>query len=111
MKPTELRLGKMIPPVVLPEGYCGKILLVSISVGEERLVVLRSGDLGTGRFSGTRRPRVGGLGLTERGWTNWAAPTSVLRRMDRSGSGAAATSSGPATGLRRGAREGRLPGL
>ena len=35
----------MIPPVVLPEGYRGKILLVSITVGAERLVVLRSGDL------------------------------------------------------------------
>lgn len=35
----------MIPSVVLPEGYRGKILLVSISVKKERAVVLRSGDL------------------------------------------------------------------
>ena len=45
MKSDKLRLEKMIPPVVLPEGYRGKILLVSISIGAERVVVLRSGDL------------------------------------------------------------------
>ncbi|MHB8909165.1 MAG: hypothetical protein ACYDAA_09855 [Syntrophales bacterium] len=45
MKPHEPKLETMIPPVVLPEGYCGKILLVSISVKKERVVVLRSGDL------------------------------------------------------------------
>ena len=38
-------MEKIIPPVVLPEGYCGKILLVSITVGSEQMVVLRSGDL------------------------------------------------------------------
>ena len=41
----ELRLEKIIPLVVLPEGYHGKILLVLISVNAERVVVLRSGDL------------------------------------------------------------------
>ena len=45
MKSDKLRLEKMIPTVVLPEGYRGKILLVSIAVGAERMVVLRSGDL------------------------------------------------------------------
>jgi hypothetical protein len=45
MKSDKLRLEKMIPSVVLPEGYRGKILLVSIAVGAERMVVLRSGDL------------------------------------------------------------------
>ena len=36
----------VIPPVILSEGYNGKILLVSISVDNiEKLVVLRSGDL------------------------------------------------------------------
>jgi hypothetical protein len=35
-----------IPPVILPEGYNGKILLVSISGdGLGNLVILRSGDL------------------------------------------------------------------
>ena len=38
--------GKKIPMVILPEGYNGKILLVSITgVGTEKMVVLRSGDL------------------------------------------------------------------
>jgi phosphoglycerate dehydrogenase-like enzyme len=37
---------KAIPPVILPEGYNGKILLVSISgKGIENSVILRSGDL------------------------------------------------------------------
>lgn len=45
MKSDNLHLEKRIPAVVLPEGYRGKILLVSITVGAERLVVLRSGDL------------------------------------------------------------------
>jgi hypothetical protein len=36
----------IIPPVILPEGYYGKILLVSVSgVGDEKAVILRSGDL------------------------------------------------------------------
>jgi D-3-phosphoglycerate dehydrogenase len=38
--------ARAIPPVILPEGYTGKILLVSISGdGLGNLVVLRSGDL------------------------------------------------------------------
>jgi hypothetical protein len=45
MKPIETRLETMIPPVILPEGYSGKILLVSVAVDKERVVVLRSGDL------------------------------------------------------------------
>lgn len=45
MNSGEWGLKKMIPAVVLPEGYRGKILLVSITVGTERMVVLRSGDL------------------------------------------------------------------
>ncbi len=45
MKPHEVRLEKMIPSVILPEGYRGKILLVSISYKKEHTVVLRSGDL------------------------------------------------------------------
>ena len=34
-----------IPLVMLPEGYRGKILLVSVTAGEENRVILRSGDL------------------------------------------------------------------
>jgi hypothetical protein len=40
------KAGKAIPAVILPEGYNGKILLVSVSGdGIENLVILRSGDL------------------------------------------------------------------
>ena len=36
----------LIPPVILPEGYNGKILLVSISSAAiDKTVILRSGDL------------------------------------------------------------------
>jgi hypothetical protein len=46
-KETKLKeAGKKIPMVILPEGYNGKILLVSIAgVGTEKMVILRSGDL------------------------------------------------------------------
>ena len=38
-------MGKRIPETVLPEGYNGKILLVSITgAGSEDCVVLRTGD-------------------------------------------------------------------
>jgi D-3-phosphoglycerate dehydrogenase len=38
--------GVLIPEVILPEGYSGKILLVSVSgEGIEKTVLLRSGDL------------------------------------------------------------------
>ena len=36
----------LIPPVILPEGYNGKILLVSVSSATtDKTVILRSGDL------------------------------------------------------------------
>ena len=39
-------MKKRIPEIILPEGYNGKILLVSVSgEGIEKSVVLRSGDL------------------------------------------------------------------
>jgi hypothetical protein len=46
-KETKLKeASKKIPMVILPEGYNGKILLVSIAgVGTEKMVILRSGDL------------------------------------------------------------------
>ncbi|MDA8124270.1 MAG: hypothetical protein M0009_03665 [Deltaproteobacteria bacterium] len=36
-------LAKIVPVVVLPEGYSGKIMLLSIVAGKESLLVLRSG--------------------------------------------------------------------
>ncbi|MBU0652398.1 MAG: hypothetical protein KKG96_05905, partial [Proteobacteria bacterium] len=38
-------LEEMIPMVILPDGYRGKILLVLIIRGETSMVALRSGDL------------------------------------------------------------------
>ena len=43
---SEKKIGKQIPKIILPEGYTGKILLVSVSGdGLEEMVILRSGDL------------------------------------------------------------------
>ena len=43
---SEKEIGKKIPKIIMPEGYTGKILLVSISGdGIEKSVILRSGDL------------------------------------------------------------------
>jgi len=64
MKPTQSRLEKMIPSVVLPEGYCGKILLVSISVKKERVVVLRSGDLWHREILRNTEAEIRALGLS-----------------------------------------------
>ncbi len=42
----EKEAGKTIPAAILPEGYAGKILLVSVTGdGIENMVILRSGDL------------------------------------------------------------------
>ena len=42
----EKKAADTIPAIILPEGYNGKILLVSISGdGVEEMVILRSGDL------------------------------------------------------------------
>jgi len=39
-------IRRLIPAVILPEGYTGKILLVSVSAdGIAEMVILRSGDL------------------------------------------------------------------
>ena len=43
---SEQDSNPLIPPVILPEGYNGKILLVSVSGAMiEKTVILRSGDL------------------------------------------------------------------
>ena len=55
----------MIPAVILPDGYRGKILLVLIAVGEESLVVLRSGDLWHREILRNTQAEVCGLGLKD----------------------------------------------
>ena len=64
MKSDKLRLEKMIPTVVLPDGYRGKILLVSISIGAERMVVLRSGDLWHREILRNTKAEIRALGLS-----------------------------------------------
>ncbi len=64
MKSDTLCLGKMIPAVVLPEGYRGKILLVSIAVGAEHVVVLRSGDLWHREILRNTEAEIRALGLS-----------------------------------------------
>jgi hypothetical protein len=65
MAPAKRRLEEMIPAVILPDGYRGKILLVSIAVGEESLVVLRSGDLLHRKILRNTEAEVLNLGLTD----------------------------------------------
>jgi len=55
----------MIPAVILPDGYRGKILLVLIALGEERLVALRSGDLWHREILRNTKAEVFKLGLTD----------------------------------------------
>src|SRR5512133_1797816 len=64
MKLAETRLENMIPAVILPEGYCGKILLVSIAVKKERVVVLRSGDLWHREILRNAEAEIRALGLS-----------------------------------------------
>jgi hypothetical protein len=64
MKPAETRLKTVIPSVILPEGYCGKILLVSIAVKKERIVVLRSGDLWHREILRNAEAEIRALGLS-----------------------------------------------
>lgn len=59
------KLEEMIPAVILPDGYRGKILLVLIAVGEESLVVLRSGDLWHREILRNTEAEVLRLGLTD----------------------------------------------
>jgi hypothetical protein len=63
---TEKRtLEEMIPTVVLPDGYRGKILLVLINARGESLVVLRSGDLWHREILRNTEEEVFNLGLTD----------------------------------------------
>jgi len=45
MESEKQGLEGMVPAVILPEGYRGKILLLSIVSGKDSMVALRSGDL------------------------------------------------------------------
>lgn len=58
-------LAEMIPAVLLPDGYRGKILLVLITVGDESLVALRSGDLWHREILRNTQAEVGNLGLKD----------------------------------------------
>jgi hypothetical protein len=58
-------LEEMIPAVILPAGYRGKILLVLVVVGEKSLVVLRSGDLWHREILRNTQAEVFGLGLKD----------------------------------------------
>jgi hypothetical protein len=65
MTSEKRRLEEMIPAVILPDGYRGKILLILIAVGEESLVVLRSGDLWHREILRNTEAEVFNLGLTD----------------------------------------------
>ena len=56
--------GKIIPPVILPQGYNGKILLMSVSggiIGD--IVILRSGDLWHSEILRETKEEIQDLGL------------------------------------------------
>jgi D-3-phosphoglycerate dehydrogenase len=56
--------AKTIPAVILPEGYKGKILLVSITGdGVEEMVILRSGDLWHREILRNTEQEIGNLGF------------------------------------------------
>jgi len=65
MKTDEDPLEKRLPAVVLTEGYCGKFLLVGVTVGERRLVLLRSGDLWHREILRSAEAEIRALGLSE----------------------------------------------
>jgi hypothetical protein len=59
------KMEGIIPAVILPDGYRGKILLVLVTLGEESLVVLRSGDLWHREILRNTEAEVCDLGLTD----------------------------------------------
>lgn len=56
-------LEATIPAVILPDGYRGKILLILIIRGENRMVALRSGDLWHREILRNARAEMAGRGL------------------------------------------------
>ena len=68
MKKMESRkrdLEAMIPAVILPDGYRGKILLVLIIRGKCSMVELRSGDLWHREILSNTRAEMISIGLTD----------------------------------------------
>ena len=56
----------MIPEVILPENYNGKILLVSVSAtGLDKKIILRSGDLWHREILRNTEAEIRNLGFTE----------------------------------------------
>ena len=65
---SEKKIGKEIPKIILPEGYTGKILLVSISgAGFEDKIILRSGDLWHREILRNTEAEIRNLGFHEAG--------------------------------------------
>jgi hypothetical protein len=61
-------IGNKIPAIILPEGYSGKILLVSISgAGFEDKIILRSGDLWHREILRNTEAEIRNLGFHEAG--------------------------------------------
>jgi hypothetical protein len=58
-------LESIIPAVILPDGYRGKILLVLITRGETSMVALRSGDLWHREILWNTRAEMIRIGLTD----------------------------------------------
>lgn len=58
-------LAAMIPAVILPDGYRGKILLVLIIRGKSSMVALRSGDLWHREILRNTRAEMIRIGLTD----------------------------------------------
>ena len=57
---------RLIPEIILPEGYNGKILLVSVSGGGiKKTVLLRSGDLWHREILRNTQNEIRNLGITD----------------------------------------------
>jgi hypothetical protein len=65
MESEKQDLEEMIPVVILPDGYRGKILLVLIVRGESSMVALRSGDLWHREILRNTRAEMISIGLTD----------------------------------------------
>lgn len=65
MKSGKQDLETMIPAVILPDGYQGKILLVLITRGKCSMVALRSGDLWHREILRNARVEMIRIGLTD----------------------------------------------
>jgi hypothetical protein len=63
MECEEQDLETMVPAVILPDGYRGKILLVLIARGASSMVALRSGDLWHREILRNTRKEMAHIGL------------------------------------------------